>query len=32
MINKIILFNNFLIRMKKRIIKIKERELYINQI
>ena len=31
-INKIILFNDFFIRIKKRIIKIKEEELYINQI
>ena len=31
MINKIILFNDSLTRMKKRIIKIKEKELHINQ-
>ena len=32
MINKITLFNDFFIRMKKRIIKIKEEELHIDQI
>ena len=31
MINKIILFNGSLIRIKRRIIKIKEKELHINQ-
>ena len=30
MIDKIILFNDFLIRIKKRIIKIEERKLYLN--
>ena len=31
MIDKIILFNDFLIRMKRRIIKVEEKELYLNQ-
>ena len=30
MINKIIFFNDFLIRIKKRFIKIEEKELYLN--
>ena len=32
MTDKIILFNDFFIRMKRRIIKVEERELHINQI